>query len=240
MTKGVPAPGRDSAASDGPSLTLIFTNATDRPVTFVCFQGWPGGLPEGCQTLAWFAQLADSSSKVYYPWTVTYDLIWSEVGELTVGAIFEASQTLAADPEGANAATLTTSNGALTFSAGSPFPQPPSGSLLINQDGSIPSGAASIGVGMAGYGTFAVPSRENAKVAFTPNPVYYIAHGEGISRGEVIDASKLSAVEAIAFPSNMFAAEATLVSDDKWTITYAPEPPEEPGRDGAPGLERST
>jgi hypothetical protein len=215
---------RRSNPSGGRGYVVNFKNDTGSRWTFVCFQQSPTGLPDKYSTLAWFAKTAAAGTKIVFEWDLDYNLLWSEQGTLAPGVVFNASQTISADPSAKNALNFTYADGVFTFAPGTPpvaFSQPPLGALYINQDGTIPFESASVGIGMGGFGTFAVPAQPNVSVEFAPTPEYYIMCVQDAQEGEVLHITESSLTTKILFPPTKYVANATLGGSNEWTITYA-------------------
>jgi hypothetical protein len=167
-------------------------------------------------SLAWFTKVVAPRTRTKFTWTIDYSFVWAETGQLIPGIIFDASQTFAADLSTTNQITFTSSGGAFDFinqTAG-----PAAGSLYIMEDRSIPLNIASVGIGMSGAGTFAVPSQPNMTLIFSPHPKYWITFGN-YTRGEVLDITSISQKAQVAFPSNVFSMTATFGADNQWAVT---------------------
>ncbi len=95
---------------------------------------------------------------------------------------------------------------------------PRGGSLYIMEDGRIPVGQASVGIGMSGFGTFVAPAQPNMNLIFTPNPEYWITFGTYV-QGEVVDITAVNNPAQIKFPLNVYSMTAILNPDNTWTIT---------------------
>jgi hypothetical protein len=169
---------------------------------------------EGVMSLAWLAKYAYPSTTVYFEWTNEYNFVWSETGELKSGVNFYASQTPTCDLSTSNSIGLTY-NRAFDFvnqTAGIP-----SGSLYIKQDGTIPLGTASVGIGMAGAATFVVQAQPNMNLTFTPHPEYWIAFGN-YKTGEALNIQEMTNAANVVFPPGIFEMTAMLNPDNSWTI----------------------
>ncbi|WP_429844868.1 hypothetical protein [Brevibacillus sp. FIR094] len=117
------------------------------------------------QSLAWFSKGCNPKTLVTFRWNIDYSFVWSEVGTLTPGVVFTANEVVETDLNKENYIVLSKNDSGYFFegqkdSAG--------GVLHIYQDDSIPSKAASVGIGMSGNGTFAVPAQPNMTAKFTP------------------------------------------------------------------------
>ncbi len=205
--------------SAGVNYNIVFQNNSTNNWNFLCFQNQPSGLPSNYQTLAWFSKAAAPTTKIVFSWSIDYSFVWGEVGNLVPGVIFNASQTVDADLSTTNAIDFTrTSTGAFDFQNQGQGPN--AGTLTINEDGTIPLNTASVGVGMSGFGTFAVPAQPNITATFQPTPTYYVAFSQNIQQGEVMDITQITSEMAeVQFPVNVTTMYATLGADNKWTIS---------------------
>lgn len=204
-----------SAATTGTQYSVVFVNNSDQTGSACIYQQDPNiGVPD-VMSLAWFSQIAAPTTTVVFQWTINYNFVWSETGNLVPGVVFTASQTWDADLSSNNQVTFTNNGGAYTFqnlTAG-----PSQGNLYIQQAGTIPADQASVGVGMSGFGTFVVQAEPNMNLIFTPQPEYWITFGNYI-QGQVMDITEVSNPGQIQFPANVYSMTATLNSDNTWTI----------------------
>jgi hypothetical protein len=171
------------------------------------------------QTLAWFTKPLFPSTVANFIWQIDYSFVWSETGVLKPGVLFEASQVWDADPSdmNANQVLFTLLQQAYTFEHGMAVPTPQLGTLYIKEDATIPLRQASIGIGMAGSGTFAVQAQPNQLLTFTPHPRYWITAGT-YEQGEVLDVGAISEAAEITFPPNIYQVTAILNQDNTWTV----------------------
>ena len=162
----------------GNLYTLTFVNNSSNDWTAAVYQTDPAlQQTTNAMSLAWFTKAAAKTTSVDFTWTIDYSFVWSETGTLIPGVLFKASQNWAADLNSSNKVTFTQQpSGAFTF-ANQTMGQP-TGSLLIAQDGTIPSNTASVGIGMSNAGTFAVPAQPNINLTFSPHPQYWITFGK--------------------------------------------------------------
>jgi rhizosphere induced protein len=209
---------RTSALNAGQQYTLIFNNQSPNNWTFVCFQNQPSGLPMNYVSLAWFAQPAAPRTRIIFRWQVDYSFVWSQTGTLAPGVIFTASQDIPTNGVTSNNAITFTRepNGAFNFKDQATGP---SGALTIQQDDTIPFNTASIGIGVSGAGTFAVQAQPNIPVTFVPTPTYYVAFGQSIQEGLVLNISQFTQVAQIQFPVNIYEVTATLLPNNKWSLS---------------------
>lgn len=196
------------------NYSLTFINNSDQEGDACVYQQDPDLGVANVQSLAWFTKAANPTTTVEFDWSIDYSFVWSETGNLVPGVVFIASQAWAADLSTTNQVTFT-NNGAFTFEnqtvgAGE-------GNLYITEDGTIPVDVASVGIGMSGFGTFAVDAEPNYNLVFTPHPEYWITFGT-YTQGEVMNISESTNAAQISFPANVYAMTATLNADNTWTI----------------------
>jgi hypothetical protein len=198
------------------SLALI--NQSQFAGSFVCYQQDSGiGVP-GALSLAWFAKIAHPTVKVYFQWSIDYSFIWAETGLLKPGIPFLPSQLVDADPQGKkgpNEIQFTYQEGGFTFS--NPSKQGIPGALTINTIGGFPDYKASVGIGMAGQGIYAVQAYPQTTYTFRPQPKYWVAFGD-YTQGEVLDINQIGNKVEVVFPSNVYAMTAIYGPDGNWTI----------------------
>ncbi len=108
---------------------------------------------------------------------LTTHLSGGRTGHLTDGVLFEAGAILDADPTSHNQVTFDTADNTPTFSNLSTAGQ--AGKLTIIEGGSMPNNVYSTGIGMSGQGTFAQQVLANTTQLYTPEPLYFIAAGQG-------------------------------------------------------------
>jgi len=159
------------------TYTLTFINKSNNNWDFCCYQQDPNIKVPGVMSLAWFAFPVAPTTAISFSWEISYQFVWSQIGSLAAGVKFAASQKWDANLSSANSVDFTRKpNKAFTFqnqmSAGVP------GTLFINQDDSIPSDTAAVGINMgivgaplgAGTGTFVVAAQPEITASFTPHP----------------------------------------------------------------------
>lgn len=191
---------------------LRIVNNSQQAGNFVIFQQQPN-----TQALAWLTKYAYPQTNVTFNWTLDYDFVWSETGQLTPGVVVEVGQITSATPE-QNQITLSydLQNHAFFFQNQTQGGDPSTLNLLT--DGSVPSGAASVGMGMSGAATFLVQAGPNMHYTFTPHPNYWLVFSNTMQQGEVIVTESLSPLE-IVFPPNVNSMTVTLNMDQSWTVT---------------------
>lgn len=203
----------------GTQYSLNVINNSTNYVDLCVYQTPPDLGMSDVMTLAWFSEPAYPTTTVRFNWTVDYSFVWSNSGALVPGAVFQASQTWPADPSDPTdqQLLLTYSQNAYTFEKGQAVSAPKKGNLYIREDATVPLRQASVGIGMSGAGTFAVPTQPNQNLVFTPHPEYWVTAGT-FEPGQVLDIEQISDNAEIAFPPGVFSMTATLNKDNTWTV----------------------
>jgi rhizosphere induced protein len=168
---------------------------------------------------AWFTKMAAPTSRVYFRWTIDYDFVWGETGQLVPGVIFDSAQIWNANLTTQNKVTLGNEGGAYTFSDLTQGPQ--SGTLSILCDTTVPMNMLSAGIGMSGSATSVAQAMPNMSFQFTPQPQYRLAFGN-FTGGQVLDAETISNPATISFGPSIYSLTATLNADGTWTIAQNP------------------
>ena len=126
---------------------------------------------------------------VTFQWTNDYTFVFGATGTIRPSVVFSASETIPADPQGAN----TTELFRLTRSPSSPaVAGTPQGSLVIYDVPDVPNNAFSVGIGMGNAGTFVAQAGPNLLHTFTPPPDYWIAAGTGVQIGTILDVTTVT------------------------------------------------
>jgi hypothetical protein len=208
------------ATANTTKYSVIFVNNSTQTGSACMYQQDPDIAIPDVMSLAWFTKATRPTTKVLFTWSIDYNFVWSETGTLVPGVVFSASQTWDADLSTSNQVTFSDAGGAYTFQDQRQGARP--GSLYITEDGTIPAGRASVGVGMSGFGTFAVQAQPNMNLVFTPHPEYWITFGNYV-QGEVMDISSVNNPALITFPPNVYSMTAILNADNTWTIASTAE-----------------
>lgn len=200
------------------TLELIVINQSCNLGNVILYQRHPNMRDPSVRLLAWLAKPAYPGTQVSFRWQEVYNFAWSEAGALGSGIVFEASQSWPANSDNnlTNTVRLTYANGAFKF-VPSRLPGQ-EGSLLLEQDDTIPLRRASIGIGSHGQSVLALPAQPNVNLLFKPQPVYYLAFGWHKS-GEVLDVEEVTyPPRELSFPFNVDSLKATLTERNTWQI----------------------
>lgn len=195
-----------------PHYSLEVTNNSNQPQDFCVFQ--KPGADDTVAVLAWLIAPVWSGTTVTFRWRQDYCFVWSQAGQLAPGDVFEAEQTVPADPADGltNHITFDYRADAFLFEPGGRA-QP--GALSIAQSTSIPTAQAAVGVGMTNAATWAVVAQPAMNVVFEPKPTYWLAAGT-FSRGEVLPPVVAGEVQ-LSFAGTTHLA-AVLDPDGRWVI----------------------
>lgn len=197
------------------SYTLRFKNRSGSQHDFLCYQQGINVNTPYVYTLAWFAKPVANGVDVDFTWSIDYSFVWSEQGTLKPGITFNAQQVISADLQTANLVSFTDIDDAFQF--GAPTAAGTAGSLTIDCDGTIPKGAATVGIGMSGQGTHAVAAEPNFAAVFTVHPEYWISFGSFVP-GQVVDEQTMVNSDQVNFPVNVYDMTATLDSGNNWSL----------------------
>lgn len=178
------------------------------------------GVPDA-MSLAWLTAPAWPKTTVTFTWSLDYNFVWAQTGVLKPGVTFQAQQTMPADPDDLNANQIQFDfqDGAFTFVEGAAVGTPKLGSLYIRELSAVPTGTATVGIGMSNAGTFAVQAQPNMNLVFTPHPEYWVTAGT-FTAGEVLDIEEITNEAAVPYDGT-FAMYAELDASNLWHITTA-------------------
>ncbi|GLZ42473.1 hypothetical protein [Actinokineospora sp. NBRC 105648] len=185
----------------------------------VVFQDAPQ-LPSDVSKLAWLSKTCHSHTRVSFNWTLSYNFVWGQNGNLRPGASYDAGQEIPADINSNNLVNLSYIGGGFAFDTPTDGTR---GSLVIKEDGTVPGSGnpnqGCVGIGMSGAGTFVLPTEPGYSAQFDPHPQYWLAFGR-YAAGVVVDESGMTNPVNIEFRSGNTVADC--VFDGKnWNITYS-------------------
>jgi rhizosphere induced protein len=205
-----------NTALGGTQYSVIFKNNSREGGDVCIYQRDPNSMDQNIMSLAWLSKYTPPTTQTTFSWEENYSFVWSETGWLVPGVIFMASQTWDADLSTRNQVTFSYRQGNHTFVDQHQGPQ--QGSLFIKEDGTIPRGIASVGIGMSGSGTFARLASPNTQLIFNPHPTYFITFGK-YQRGEVLDVDQISNAMQLNFERGVYSLTAVLNMDHTWTVS---------------------
>lgn len=198
-------------------LELIIYNQSSNLGNIILCQRHATIRDPNVQLLAWLVKPAFPGTRVSFKWREEYNFAWSKTETLGSGILFEASQTWQADPSSTlrNSVRLTYAGG--TFKFVPPRLTGVEGSLLLEQDDTIPLRHASIGIGMQGRSVLALPAQPNMNMVFKPQPVYVLTFGWH-NPGEVVELGSVTNPVELAFPPGIDKLTATLTERNTWQV----------------------
>lgn len=207
------------AAADSVGYTVNFVNNSNNAGTAYMFQTDPSATAQNASSLAWFSYPSNVGVVNTFLWSIDYSVFWSSTANLVPGVVVTSSQTLPCGVTSNNQTTLSRNDFGYYLSA--PVTGSPSGSIIILQDSKVVSNTASIGIGMSGAGTFAVPAQPNITALFTPNPTYWISFSLApVKKGTVLITQSTNS-QMIQFPPGMTTCTATLSATNSWSVEYS-------------------
>lgn len=198
------------------NYTLKFQNQSSNIGNVCIYQTDPSfNQDENTMSVAWFTKRTHPQTNVNFMWQTDYSFVWSEVGEVRPGVIFEASQVIDADLQSLNKIIFDYKQEAFLFTSGGSNGQV--GSLEISETCNIPFNRASVGIGMSGAATFVKQAQPNMNIKITPHPEYWITFGN-YEKGEILDTSEITNKEKIVFAPNQYLVTVILQEDNTWKI----------------------
>ena len=215
------------AASSDPgeqAYTLDVVNESNQSWTAYVYQRQPDTSAANVFSVAWLAsrypiRAGDPSTGATSQWSATWDvkygLVWSETGNLRPGVSFIASGYQPATPSGANASDFSVEGGPGLSAA---TKRAPAGQLVIDDGPLVPAGTFSVGLAMSGAGTHVVQAGPNLKHTFLPTPSYWVAAGQDVQVGDVLDIHSITPTSEVLFPVGVYHMIATLGADNQWAI----------------------
>lgn len=181
-------------------------------------------VPADVVSLAWLAKTCHKNTQVTFNWTLDFNFVWGQNGQLEPGVNYQAGGVIPADLNDTNDVTLSYIDGGFEFGPTSAGPQV--GSLYIIENDSVPGAGnpdqGSVGIGMYGAGTFVAPTQPTGSsggLQFQIRPQYWVAFGNH-QAGEVIDESALYYPIQVQFSGSSFNADCVF-NGTGWEITYS-------------------
>lgn len=193
---------------------LTCSNRSRMHDSFALFQAPPDtNSPGSLISLAWLARPSAPNTRVTFSWQKQYHFIWGEYGQMHKGVVFDASQSVDADPVRENMIDLTKDNfGSPMFTnlrAGGP-----PGTLTVRQIDTQFDYPVLVGVGMADRAACAVQAFSNVTTTFIPrHDTYWLVFGSFIA-GQVVDIQALSNPLKITFSQSVPVQTAILDMDN--------------------------
>lgn len=206
-----------------PYSIQIQNNSDSDSQNAIVFQQAPE-VPADVHVLAWLSKACHAGTWVDFNWTVDFNFVWGQEGNLKPGVNYQAGQVVEADLVANNKVTLLYEGGGFKFGPTGLGPAHGEGSLFISQGPEVPGDGdpeqGSVGIGMSGAGTFVVPTDPDGGggIQFTVNPIYWIAFGQH-TKGTVVTQDILRFPYALHYPTGKFNAIAAF-DGSAWAVSY--------------------
>ncbi|NIA00813.1 hypothetical protein [Massilia sp. CCM 8734] len=165
------------------------------------------------QTLAWMVCGADTGVQIDFQWQLAYDYVWFDNASVPTQQISNASL---------GAVKLVRENFGYHFL---PAPPPPSETLAIISDTSVPSDSqVLVGVGMSGAGALAFSAVPTMQYEFTPvctdKLQYYLAFGGDFQQNRPIaSVNPMIRPMLLSYPAGVVAMTVTLTPSNELMLT---------------------
>lgn len=204
-------------------LIQITNNSSIDTQNAIVFQQQPE-LPADAYSLAWLSKACHAGTWIDFTWTIDYNFVWGQEGDLKPGVQYRAGQVIDADLNFNNKVTLQYEGGGFKFGPTGPGPVNGHGSLFISQGSDVPgygsSNQGSVGIGMSGSGTYIVPTNPDGGggTQFSITPTYWVAFGSH-EQGTVVTEDILNFPQEVKFPVGSFSADCTF-NGSSWVVTY--------------------
>jgi len=218
----LPSDAKAGTTGTAYSITIHNKSSIDNAKAIV-FQQDPL-MPSDLLSLAWLTKTCHINSQVEFDWTLDFNFVWGQNGQLKAGVNYEAGGSIPADLTVNNSVTLSYPGGGFEF--GPTTTGPAAGSLFISEANDVPGAGnadqGSVGIGMYGSGTFVVPTQPTGTAGgrqFSIHPQYWVAFGN-FQAGEVVDESVLYYPTQVQFTGGLFNADCVF-SGLGWTINYS-------------------
>jgi hypothetical protein len=196
--------------------TLTVENNSTQSGDFCIFQEVPDINKPNIITLAWLSKAANPTTTLVFDWSLQYNFIWTNSTNLQPGDSVTTSQSWDCDVNTSNRIVLDKTNNAYTFSNQSQGDF--AGNLYIDETQRVSSNEASVGIGMAGKGTFLVSCQPNMQIVMTPKPTYWIAFGS-FKEGDVLDVGLVTQNACKLQYKGVTAMSVALGADNCWTTS---------------------
>lgn len=172
---------------------------------------------KSAKTLAWLCKKVHPGARVCFEWDDTYCFFWSEQGTLTskIDAGFSSRETRDADPRDAGKNFIQLSyDGAYKFVETQRAGE--MGSLHLYADWTVPSGKASVGIGMSDLPICSVFAAPNMEYTFRIPNKYAVSFGT-VRQGDYIDGATKGRAKDFTFPPGVDALSVILRQDNTWS-----------------------
>ena len=189
----------------------------------IVFQQQPD-LPSDVYSLAWLSKMCHAGTWIDFDWTIDYNFVWGQEGDLKPGVNYKAGQVVPADFTVNSKVTLLY-DGGFKFGPTVQGPTPGNSALYVSQPTGVPGyddpNQGSVGIGMSGSGTYVTPTSSDGAggTQFTINPVYWVAFGSHLA-GTVVTQDILSFPQELKFPDGRFSADCEFTGNG-WVVSFS-------------------
>ena len=199
---------------------VTLKNESNQAWKYFLYQEPPPDAPDA-HSLAWLVSSHKIAVGDYikFEWSIKYQCVWAESGELVPGVRFVAGGPKNADLTVQNMTKFSLTKDTPSLSA--PATGGRSGSLTIIDGPNIPPNKFSVGVAMSGKSTYVVNAGPNLKHVFTPRPSYWVCAVNEVKEGDVMDIEILSQNKMFTFPINVFNQIGTLNACNSWEFNQS-------------------
>lgn len=203
----------------GPQFyNLNLVNESEADWTFYVYQTTPDLAKEDFFSLAWLVspkmQVGDH---INFKWSIDYQFMWSEVGTLSSGIVFEVGGQKPCNPTGHNTTHFTVHGESANLSE--PVKAYEGGTLYIKNDPNVPWKTYSEGIGMNNAPAIVTYAEPNVLQEFTSTPTYWVAAANVIKAGTVLDIQTVTTTKKVVFGDDVFEKTATLTKENEWKLS---------------------
>jgi len=198
------------------NYSVIITNHSSHSDYFMLYQDDPTSWAPNALAIAWFSKYSNPGANVTvkFTWTLDWGFSWADVGKLTPGVLFEATDQVPIKGSQDNQITLDY-NGAYRFMSQQAGADP--NRFYLAESATIPvNSPASVGITLGGKTVYAAQARPNTNLTFSPHVSYYLAYGN-YAPGDVLDVSSINNPLKLEFGTGVYSLHTTLNANDSWT-----------------------
>ncbi|RKT52789.1 hypothetical protein [Saccharothrix australiensis] len=205
--------GAQIAPPVGVQFQLTVLNRSSDRANVMLFPSVPAGTPGHPVVWRSFELLPEETSMLH--WRHTLNFVRGGLTDFAPGRDYEPVEIISAVPGESNQVTLSLVGGELAFT--DPRPGPP-GTLLVEQDPSVPPRAGNVGVGIGGFGTLISATQAGTRQSYGYAPQFYVGTGT-YQEGEFLSTMGIDTQAALNYPVGV--TEATALFDGNgWVINY--------------------
>lgn len=199
------------------SYDVTLKNNSSMPWTFYIYQQRPDHSGSEVFSLAWFVSpfTINPQTRITFSWTMDYGFVCGVCESVRPGSRFRISDEVRADLDSNNSIRLSYWDNEPQLS--NPIMQRPSGKMTVHSDSIVPSKSIAVGISVGGSSAFVTATGPNLTHTFTPAPVYWIAAGNNVGYGSILDTATIKQNAKIEFPPNSHSLTYSLGQDNQWT-----------------------